>query len=215
MRIIFLGAPGAGKGTQAESICSDYSICQLSTGDILRSNLKSGTELGLMAKTFMDKGELVSDSIIINMIQAEIQKPELKNGYLLDGFPRTVPQAEALDEFLQRNGNSLDAVLVLDVDYHELLERLTARRTCRNCGKSYHLIFNPPQSQDGRCDSCGGELYQRTDDSEETVLNRLKVYNEQTKPLIDYYQKKNLAKIIQGSGAISDVYSRIRAVLDK
>lgn len=215
MRLIFLGPPGAGKGTQAERICKEYNIVQLSTGDILRANRKQGTELGAKAQKYMDAGELVPDQIIIDMIKEEMKKPALANGYILDGFPRTVPQAEALDKLLEELGQKLNTVLILEVPNEELVKRLTARRTCRSCGKTYHMIFKPPQKE-GVCDDpCGGELYQRDDDKEGPIMNRLKVYEEQTFPLIDYYSKKNLDDKINGVGAIDEIYSQIKAVLEK
>ncbi len=213
MRLIFIGPPGAGKGTQAESICSTYGVIQLSTGDILRQNRKNGTELGKLAQSYMDAGELVPDNIIIDMIKVELQKPELKNGYLLDGFPRTVNQAEALDELLKEMQQKLDSVLVLEVPNEELVKRLTARRTCKSCGKSYHLIFNPPAIEN-ICDVCGGELFQRDDDKEEPIMNRLKVYVNQTKPLINYYSQKSIAKYIDGVGNIEEIFQRIKVVLN-
>jgi adenylate kinase len=212
MKLVFLGPPGAGKGTQSERICKDYGIVQLSTGDILRANRKMGTELGKKAQEYMDAGNLVPDDIIINMIKEELKKPELKNGYILDGFPRTVPQAEALDQLLDSMGDKLDLTLVLDVPNEELIKRLSARRTCRQCGKTFHLLYNPPKVEDV-CDSCGGELYQRDDDKEEAILNRLKVYENQTKPLIEYYEKQGITKMIDGVGTIDDIYGRIKAVL--
>ncbi|OGU13802.1 MAG: adenylate kinase [Ignavibacteria bacterium GWB2_35_12] len=214
MRLIFLGPPGAGKGTQAERICKDYNIVQLSTGDILRANRKQGTELGRKAQSFMDAGELVPDQIIIDMIKEELKKPELVNGYILDGFPRTVTQAEALGNLLTDMGQKLDTVLILDVPSEELVKRLTARRTCRTCGKSYHLIYNPPKKE-GVCNVDGGELYQRDDDKEEPIRNRLNVYENQTKPLIEYYTAKNLADNINGLGKIDEIYSSIKTVLDR
>lgn len=214
MRIIFLGPPGAGKGTQSERICKDYNIVQLSTGDILRANRKMGTELGKKAQSFMDSGALVPDELIIEMIRIELNNSELANGYILDGFPRTVPQAEALDKLLDELGQKLDTVLVLEVPNEELLKRLTARRVCKVCGKSYHLIYNPPKVG-GICDLDGGELYQRDDDKEEPILNRLKVYDAQTKPLIDYYTKKDLVDKIDGVGEIDSIYEQIKFVLDK
>lgn len=214
MRIIFLGPPGAGKGTQSERICKDYNIVQLSTGDILRTNRKNGTELGKKAQSYMDSGALVPDELIIEMIKVELKNPSLANGYILDGFPRTVPQAEALDKLLAELGQKLDTVLVLEVPNEELLKRLTARRVCRICGKSYHLIYNPPKVE-GICDSDGGELYQRDDDKEEPILNRLKVYEAQTKPLIDYYTAKNLVDKIDGVGEIESIYKQIQSVLNK
>lgn len=212
MKLVFLGPPGAGKGTQSERICKDYNIVQLSTGDILRSNRKMGTELGKKAQSYMDAGNLVPDEIIIDMIKEELKKPELENGYILDGFPRTVPQALALDELLKSMNDKLDLTLVLEVPNEELIKRLSARRTCRQCGKTYHLIYNPPANE-GICDVCGGELYQRDDDKEEAILNRLKVYENQTKPLIEYYEKQGLAKKVDGIGSIDEIYQRIKHIL--
>lgn len=212
MILIFLGPPGAGKGTQSEFLCRDFNIKQISTGDILREHRKKGTPLGKRAQEYMDKGELVPDSIIIDMIKEELQKPDYRNGFLLDGFPRTVAQAEALDSLLGSLNTKLDGVLVLDVPNDELIKRLTARRTCRICGKTYHLITNPPKVN-GKCDIDGGELYQRTDDNEETVRNRLTVYENQTKPLIKYYSRFDIIHEIDGIGKIDDIYTRIKEVL--
>lgn len=209
MRLIFLGPPGAGKGTQAETICSTYNVVQLSTGDILRANRKQGTELGQKAQKFMDAGELVPDNIIIDMIKEELKKPELENGYILDGFPRTVPQAEALDKLLDEMGQKLDTTLVLEVPDDELIKRLTGRRVCRRTGKTFHMMFNPPPENHDY------DLYQREDDKEETVKNRLKVYHDQTYPLIEYYQKKGLASMIEGVGKLDEVFARVKKVLDQ
>lgn len=208
MKLIFLGPPGAGKGTQCENIMKDFGVVQLSTGDILRANRKEGTELGKKAQVYMDKGELVPDELIVDMIREELKKPELSKGYILDGFPRTVPQAEALDKLLSDMGQKIDAALVLEVPNEELITRLTARRVDKNTGKTYHLIFNPPPEDPSI------ELYQREDDKEETVRNRLKVYEAQTKPLIEYYEKQNAAKKVNGVGKLDDVYARIKAILD-
>jgi len=212
MRLIFLGPPGSGKGTQSEFICKDFKIVQLSTGDLLRYHRKNGTELGKKAQEFMDKGELVPDDLIIEIIKNELNKEEYRNGFLLDGFPRTINQAEALDKLLAELNLNLDAVLVLNVPTEELITRLTARRTCPICGKTYHLIYNPP-NKEGKCDLDGGELYQRSDDNEATVRNRLEVYEKQTKPLIDYYKSKGLAYFIDGVGKIEEIYSKINTIL--
>lgn len=215
MKMIFLGPPGAGKGTQAEKIVKEYGVVQLSTGDILRANRKEGTDLGKKAQSYMDAGALVPDEIIIDMIKEELKKPELAKGYILDGFPRTVPQAEALDKLLADMGQKLDTTLVLEVPNEDLIKRLTARRTCRACGKSYHMIFKPPVKE-GVCDDpCGGELYQRDDDKEGPIMNRLKVYEDQTKPLIDYYSKKDMTDIVDGLGKIDEIYSKINVILEK
>lgn len=212
MKLIFLGPPGAGKGTQAEKICKDFHVIQLSTGDILRNNRKLGTELGKKAQSFMDAGNLVPDDIIIDMIKEEIKKPELANGYLLDGFPRTVKQAEALDALLETMNEKLDCTLVLEVPNEELILRLSSRRTCPVCQKTYHLIYNPPKLE-GTCDNDGAQLYQRDDDKEDAILNRLNVYETQTKPLIDYYKNKGIAKMINGVGSIDYIYNQIKKTL--
>ncbi|MCX7879820.1 MAG: adenylate kinase [Ignavibacteria bacterium] len=214
MRLIFLGPPGAGKGTQSELICKDFGIKQISTGDLLRYHRIEGTELGKKAQFYMDKGELVPDEIIIEMIRNELRKTEYLDGFLLDGFPRTIPQAEALDKLLSDSGLKLDAVLVLIVPMEELVARLTARRVCPKCGKVYHLISNPPKN-DNICDIDGIELYQRTDDTEETVRNRLNVYEQQTAPLIGYYENQGLAYKVDGNGKIEDIYKKIKDIILK
>ena len=208
-----MGPPGAGKGTQAGRITATFKTVHLSTGDILRANVKRGTELGLLARHYMDAGELVPDDLILKMVAAEFEKPEIENGFILDGFPRTVAQADALDEVLKQTGKHLNHVLVMDVPDEELVARLTARRTCRVCSRSYHLSFKPPK-QDGICDLDGGELYQREDDKEATVRNRLKVYKRQTKPLIEHYAKQGLVKHIDGVGNVDEVFNRIKQVLE-
>ena len=213
MNLIFIGQPGAGKGTQAERICKDFGVIQLSTGDLLRSHRKNGTQLGISAQFYMDQGELVPDDIIINMIKEELTKPELKNGFLLDGFPRTVPQAEALNILLDELGETLDVVLVLKVPNSLLIDRLSARRTCRVCAKSYHLMFNPPRV-DGVCDHDGGALYQRDDDKTDAIINRLKVFEKLTYPVVEYYNKNNNTIEIDGTGEIAEIYTRIKSVLD-
>jgi adenylate kinase len=212
MNIILLGPPGAGKGTQAKMLVDRYGIPQISTGDILRANLKAQTELGLEAKKYMDAGKLVPDEVVIGIINNRIQEPDCEKGYMLDGFPRTVAQAEALDKILAENKSGIDHVISIEVPNDELMGRLTGRRTCRQCGAGYHVMFDPPKVE-GVCDKCGGELYQRDDDNAETVGNRLKVYDEQTQPLIDYYEKKGLLRPINGVGKIDEIFERIVKVL--
>ena len=212
MNIILLGPPGAGKGTQAKMLVEKYGIPQISTGDILRANLKAQTELGLEAKKYMDAGKLVPDEVVIGIINNRIKEDDCQKGYMLDGFPRTVAQAEALDKILAENKSGIDHVISIDVPDKELLGRLTGRRTCRQCGQGYHVMFDPPK-KDGVCDKCGGELYQRDDDNEATVGNRLTVYADQTQPLIDYYKNKGLLRPIDGLGQISEIFGRVTAVL--
>ncbi len=210
MKIILLGAPGAGKGTQAEKIIKKYNIPQISTGDILRENVKNNTELGKKAKEYMDKGELVPDDIIIGIIKDRLAKDDCKNGYILDGFPRTIPQAEALKEALKPD--KIDVVLFIDVSDEVVIERLSLRRVCKNCGAIYHLKFNPPK-EENKCDKCGGELYQRDDDKEETIKNRLSVYREQTEPLVSYYEKENILKRIDGNKSVEEIATEIDSIL--
>jgi adenylate kinase len=214
MKIIFLGPPGAGKGTQAERNVKDFGIPQLSTGDILRANRKSGTDLGKLAEKYMNSGELVPDKLIIDMIKNELAKPEYSKGFILDGFPRTVSQAIELDKLMLEMRARIDAAMILEAPDEVLIERLTARRTCPQCGKSYHLIFAPPK-QDEICDLDGTALIQRKDDTEETVKNRLKVYAESTFPLIDYYMSQGKAAFIDGVGKQEEVYQRIKEGLDR
>jgi adenylate kinase len=213
MNLILLGPPGAGKGTQAERISDIYNIPPISTGDIFRENLKEGTELGLKAKEYMDRGELVPDKGVIDIVEDALSKPDKENGFILDGFPRTVAQADALKEMLQKMDRPLDRVLNIAVPDQVVIERLTARRTCRSCGTVYHLLFNPPQ-QEGICDQCGGELYRRDDDSEETVMARLEEYRAKTQPLIDYYREEGLLRDVEGSAGMEEVLEAIRAILD-
>lgn len=212
MNVILLGPPGAGKGTQAKRLVDKYSIPQISTGDMLRAALKAGTPLGLEAKKFMDQGALVPDSVVIGLVKERIQQPDCVKGYMLDGFPRNVSQAEALDKMLGELAQKIDHVISIEVPSEELMGRLTGRRTCRACGAGFHVMFDPPKKE-GVCDKCNGELYQRDDDNEATVSSRLKVYDAQTKPLIDYYQ--NLAKLrpIHGVGSMGDIFERITKVL--
>lgn len=212
MNIILLGPPGAGKGTQAKMLVEKYGIPQISTGDILRANLKAQTELGVEAKKYMDAGKLVPDEVVIGIINNRLKEEDCQKGYMLDGFPRTVAQAEALDKILAENGSGIDHVVSIEVDNDELMGRLTGRRTCKECGQGFHVMFDPPK-QDGVCDKCSGELYQRDDDNEETVGNRLKVYADQTQPLIDYYKNKKLLRPIDGLGEITAVFERVVSVL--
>jgi len=212
MRLILLGPPGAGKGTQALRLVAKYGIVQLSTGDMLRAALKEGTPLGLEAKKYMDAGGLVPDSVVIGLVKERIQKPDATGGYMLDGFPRTVAQAQELDSILGTLGQTIDHVVSVEVPSSELLGRLTGRRTCRACGAGFHVIFDPPKKE-GVCDKCGGELYQRSDDNEATVQSRLETYEAQTKPLIDYYQKASKLRRIDGVGQMDDILGRIQKVL--
>ncbi|MGD8924671.1 MAG: adenylate kinase [Syntrophobacterales bacterium] len=212
MNIILLGPPGAGKGTQAKMLVDQYQIPQISTGDILRAAVKEGTQLGKEAKSYMDKGELVPDSVVIGIVEERIKEPDCAKGYMLDGFPRTVPQAEALDGMLQNLSSMIDHVVSIEVGKEELVKRLTGRRTCRECGAGYHVMFDPPKKEDV-CDKCGGELYQRDDDNVETVTSRLEVYEAQTLPLIDYYKTQGKVRPIDGVGEIKGIFGRITQVL--
>lgn len=208
MRLILLGPPGAGKGTQAEKIAKEFNIPHISTGDIFRANIKNETELGVKAKQYIDNGELVPDSVVVAIVEDRIKQDDTKNGFLLDGFPRTENQALALDEVLTESDISLDAVINIKVDSQVLVSRITGRRICKDCGATYHIEFNPP-AEEGVCDLCGGELYQRSDDNEDTVQNRIDVYNKQTAPLIEYYSKQDLIKTIDGEQAIDKVFTDI------
>jgi len=212
MNLILLGPPGAGKGTQAKRLMEKYSLPQISTGDILRAAVKDGTEMGRKAKEYMDAGKLVPDEVVIGIIDDRLKEKDCRNGFMLDGFPRTVPQAEALDQVLARMGLRIDHVVSIEVPESELIGRLTGRRTCKSCGAGFHVMFDPPKVED-KCDKCQGELYQRDDDNVETVTNRLKVYNQQTQPLIDYYRKKGLLRPINGLGGIEEIFERITQVL--
>jgi adenylate kinase len=211
MKIILLGPPGAGKGTQAQFIQNKFKIPQISTGDILRENVKKNTPLGLKAKYYMDKGELVPDDIMIELIKNRLGSSDCSNGYILDGFPRTVSQAEALDKAIE---DGIDAVIFFDVKDETLIERLTLRRVCPNCGAVYHLKYAPPKF-DNKCDNCQSELYQRSDDKEEVIRKRLEVYRKDTKPLIEYYEKRNILYRINGEEVPSVVQSQIENILKK
>ncbi|RLA91490.1 MAG: adenylate kinase [Deltaproteobacteria bacterium] len=212
MNLILLGPPGSGKGTQAKMLVEKYDIPQISTGDILRAAVKEGSPMGLKAKEYMDKGKLVPDDVVIGIIEERLKKDDCKKGFILDGFPRTLAQAEALKRLLAKKEIKLDAVISIDVDEEEVIRRLTGRRTCKNCGAMYHIIFSPPKKE-GICDKCGGELYQRDDDKEETIRARLKIYKEQTAPLIEYYKMEGLLREVQGTGEIKEIFNRIESIL--
>lgn len=207
-----MGLPGAGKGTQAEKIVEKYSIPHISTGDMFRAAMKEGTELGLKAKSFMDQGALVPDEVTIGIVRERLSKDDCQKGFLLDGFPRTVAQAEALENMLTGLNKKIDYCLNIDVDQSILMERLTGRRICKECGATYHLVFNPP-AKDDTCDRCGGELYQRADDNEETVHNRLEVNIQQSEPLLHFYETKGYLKNINGQQDINDVFNDIDSLL--
>jgi adenylate kinase len=212
MNLVLMGLPGAGKGTQAEKIVDQYHIPHISTGDMFRAAMNEGTELGLQAKSYMDKGELVPDEVTIGIVRERLSKPDCEQGFLLDGFPRTVPQAEALEDIMSGLGRKIDYVINIDVDKDILMERLTGRRICKECGATYHLMFNPPK-EPGVCDRCGGELYQRRDDHAETVQNRLDVNLKQVQPLLDFYRTKGYLKNINGQQHIDQVFSDIDDLL--
>ena len=210
MKIIFLGAPGAGKGTQAEIVAEKFGIPTVSTGNIIREALKNGTEMGLKAMSFIEAGQLVPDEVVIGIIKERLAKDDCKNGFILDGFPRTIPQAEALDAM----GISIDKVVDIEVPDENIMERMTGRRVCGTCGASYHLMFKKPL-KDGICDSCGGELVQRKDDAPETVSDRLKVYHEQTEPLKDFYEKAGKLSVVEGLGTVSEITERVLKALEE
>ena len=212
MKIIMLGAPGAGKGTQAKRIAEKYSIPHISTGDIFRANIKNNTELGQKAKTYMDKGELVPDELVVDLIMDRFKQADAANGYVLDGFPRTIPQAEALDKALEANGESVDFAINVEVPDENIINRMGGRRACVGCGATYHIQFNAPKVE-GICDTCGEKLILRDDDKPETVKNRLSVYHDQTQPLIDYYDKKNVLREVDGTQAMDDVFKAIVDIL--
>jgi adenylate kinase len=206
MRVVLLGPPGAGKGTQARRLATRWSVPQVATGDMLREAVTRGTPLGLEARRYMDAGELVPDAVIIGLVRERLAQPDGRKGFVLDGFPRTVAQAEALDQLLEAEGTPLDRVVLFQVVDDELVARLSGRRVCRNCGRNYHVTLSPPRVA-GRCDACGGELYQRTDDEEATVRRRLAVYARDTRPLVDYYRRRDLLTTISGIGTMDAVHA--------
>lgn len=213
MKLVMLGAPGAGKGTQAELISKKYNVPHISTGDILRDSVAKQTELGTKAKAFMDAGELVPDQLVIDIVKERLGREDCGNGFILDGFPRTVTQAQVLQDVLEGMNRKLDAVLDIEVSEEELVRRLTQRRQCRNCGKIYHLTYNPPKD-DSLCDKCGGEVYQRADDEETAIKKRLEEYGKKTQPLISYYEELNISKVINGAKSTDEVFSDIERVLE-
>jgi adenylate kinase len=213
MRTVLLGAPGSGKGTQGVVLSKKFNIPQISTGDLLRAAVKAGSELGMKAKAAMDAGALVSDDIVIGLIRERLKEADAQNGYILDGFPRNIPQAQALDAMLEQLEQPLQGVVLLDVAFEELMQRLTGRRTCKDCGAIYNVYLSAPK-QEGVCDSCGGELFQREDDNEETIGNRLKVYEDQTAPLVHYYAEQDKLHTIAGVGDVNDITAKIGAIFD-
>lgn len=212
MKIIMLGAPGAGKGTQAKRIAEKYGIPHISTGDIFRANIKNNTELGQKAKTYMDQGLLVPDELVVDLVVDRLGQEDAKKGYVLDGFPRTIPQAEALDAALSEKGEAMDYAVDVEVPDAAIIERMSGRRSCSQCGASYHVAFNPPKAE-GVCDSCSGALILREDDKPETVAKRLSVYHEQTQPLIDYYTAKGIQKAVDGTKGVDEVFDAIIGIL--
>ena len=212
MKIIMLGAPGAGKGTQAKKVADKYNLPHISTGDIFRANIKGETELGKRAKEFMDRGELVPDNITIDMLLDRIKKDDCKNGFVLDGFPRTIPQAKSLTEALNRLGEKIDHAINIDVPDMDIINRMSGRRACTSCGSTYHIIYSAPKKEN-ICDKCGSELIIRDDDKPETVKKRLEVYHDQTQPLIDYYNNEHILSSVDGTKKMEDVFLDITAVL--
>ena len=212
IKIIMLGAPGAGKGTQAKKIAEKYQIPHISTGDIFRANIKGGTELGMKAKAFMDQGQLVPDEITIGMLMDRIKEDDCKNGYVLDGFPRTIPQAESLTKALADLGDKIDYAINVDVPDEAIVTRMSGRRACLKCGATYHIKYNAPKTE-GICDTCGEKLVLRDDDKPETVQKRLTVYHEQTQPLIDYYKKEGCLAEVDGTKDLDVVFQDIVAIL--
>lgn len=214
MRIIMLGAPGAGKGTQAKIIADEYGIPHVSTGDIFRANIKNGTQLGMEAKQYMDQGLLVPDELTVKILLDRVAQEDCQNGYVLDGFPRTIPQAEVLDKALEELSETVDYAINVDVPDENIVRRMGGRRACPSCGATYHIEHIPPRTE-GVCDACGQELVLRDDDKPETVQNRLNVYHEQTQPLIDFYKAKGVLRTVDGTMDMKDVFAAIRAILDQ
>ena len=214
MRMVLLGAPGSGKGTQAKLLMKKYGVPQISTGDLLRAAVKAGTPLGLEAKAAMDAGRLVSDSIVLAMIRERLSEPDARKGFILDGFPRNLSQAEALDGMLETLGKPLQLAVLIDIDLDILMQRMTGRRTCESCGQMYNIYSSPPKLED-RCDVCGGNLRHRADDNEETIGNRLRVYETQTAPVIEYYRQQGKLRVVQGLGEIEEVFAAISRVVDE
>lgn len=212
MKIIMLGAPGAGKGTQAKMIADKFSIPHVSTGDIFRANIKNGTELGMEAKKYMDQGLLVPDELTVKILLDRVAQDDCKNGYVLDGFPRTIPQAEVLDKALTELGDKIDYAINVDVPDENIINRMSGRRACVTCGATYHIVHVPPKAE-GICDKCGAELILRDDDKPETVKNRLNVYHEQTQPLIEFYSNKGVLKSVDGTKDMNDVFADIVNIL--
>ena len=212
MNLILLGAPGAGKGTQATKIAARYNLVHISTGDIFRANIKNGTELGKEAKEYMDKGLLVPDELTVRLLLDRVAQDDCKNGYVLDGFPRTIPQAEVLDEKLSELGEKVDYAINVDVPDENIVNRMSGRRACLSCGATYHIVSIPPKKE-GICDVCGSELVLRDDDKPETVQNRLKVYHDQTQPLINFYEKKGVLRSVDGTLPMEEVFTAITKIL--
>ncbi len=212
--IVLVGPPGVGKGTQGIRLKERYGIPIISTGDILRESVRIGSPLGKEAKSFMDKGALVPDEVVVDIVGERLKKKDCADGFILDGFPRTISQADALESLLEKQKKTITHVIIFDVSEEEVIRRLSGRRLCKKCGNAYHVIFNPPDNV-GVCDKCGGQLYQRDDDNEETVLKRLKVYASQTSPLIEFYQDRGVLNKISGLGSIEEIFERITFVLEK
>ena len=217
LRLVIFGPPGAGKGTQAERIAGRFGVPHIATGDLLRDAVARGTELGVKARGFMERGELVPDEIVVGIVEERLRRPDCKRGFVLDGFPRTLAQAKALDEILEKLEIKIDAVINLETSEEEIVKRLSNRRVCKLCGAVYHLIFNPPKNSErcDRCDRCGGELYQREDDREEVIKRRIQVYRMQTRPIIEYYQERGVLITVDGNRSIEEVSKSIGKLLEK